>query len=137
MNDRIEKIISLIFATRRMMFEQKDPKEAKSCSFLHLITLKYIKEGSPLMKDIATFLGIAPPSATSLINNLAKSELVKRSEDKIDRRIVRIEITKEGEKYLHSHKRKTTDHMRKNLEKLTHIEQEQLRRILEKISKID
>ena len=137
MTDKIEEIIALIFATRRMMFEQKEQKEAKTCSFLHLITLKFVKEESPLMKDLATFLGIAPPSATSLINNLAKAGLVKRSEDKIDRRIVRIEMTKEGEKYLNSHKRKTTEHMRKNLEKLSHIEQEQLRRILEKISSID
>ena len=132
MNDRIEELISLIFATRRMMFEQK---EANTCSFLHLITLKYVKDESPLMKDLATFLGIAPPSATSLINNLVKAGLVKRSEDEVDRRIVRIEMTKKGEEYLHSHKKKTTEHMRKNLEKLTVKEQDQLRAILEKINR--
>ena len=133
MSDKIEQLISLIYATRRMMFEQK---EAKTCSFLHLITLKYIKEGSPLMKDLATFLGVAPPSATSLINNLAKDGLVRRSEDKIDRRIVRIEMTKKGEQYMQSHQKKTTEHMRNNLEKLSAKERDQLAAILKKISNV-
>ena len=131
MADQIEKIISLIFATRRMMFEQK---EAQACSFLHLITLKYVKETSPLMKDIAIFLGIAPPSATSLINNLTKQGLVSRKEDKIDRRIVRIQMTKKGEEFLHAHKRKAMEHMRRNLEKLSDAEQKHLCTILAKIS---
>ena len=87
------------------------------------------------MKEVAGFLGITPPSATSLMNNLAKSELIYREADKDDRRIVRIIISKKGEKFLEAHKSVMAEKMRANLNKLSKTEQEQLEKILEKINK--
>jgi DNA-binding MarR family transcriptional regulator len=116
------------------MHEQKEPNKGKNCSFLHLISLKYIHENKPLMKDLADFLGIAPPSATSLVNTLAKSELVIREADKGDRRNVRIVISKKGEKFLEAHKKSMAEKMRENLSKLSEVEQKQLEKILEKIN---
>jgi len=86
------------------------------------------------MKDLAGFLGIAAPSATSLVNTLAKSELVYREADKTDRRIVRIIISKKGEKFLAAHKKFMAEKMRANLNKLSIEEQQRLEKILEKIN---
>jgi DNA-binding MarR family transcriptional regulator len=134
MSSRIDKIISLIFTTRKMMYEQKEPHKGKNCSFLHLITLTFVQKENPLMKDIAEFLGVAAPSATSLVNTLAKSELVYREADKADRRNVNIIISKKGEKFLELHKKIMAEKMRKRLAKLSATEQQQLEKILEKIS---
>ena len=134
MNGNIEQIIALIFSTRKLLHEQKEPKDAKACSFLHFVTLGYVKTHSPLMKDIAGFLGVAPPSATSLINTLSKEGLIARREDAQDRRIVRIVLTKKGAAYAEKHKNHVTKTMRSALEELTLAEQKQLLAILEKIT---
>jgi DNA-binding MarR family transcriptional regulator len=134
MTARIDRIISLIFTTRRMMHEQKEPNKGKNCSFLHMISLNYVHERKPLMKDIAGFLGVAPPSATSLINTLIKSELVNRQADAGDRRSVRIVISKKGAAFLEGHKKQMAEKMRANLGRLTVTEQQQLEKILTKIN---
>src|ERR1035437_7081387 len=103
MENQIDRIIRLIFATNRLLHEQKEQGSEKQRSYLQLVTLVYVKNKTPLMKEIADFLGIAPPSATSLANTLAKAQLVKRQTDIEDRRIVRIAITKKGESYLEKH----------------------------------
>ena len=77
MADRIGRIIGLIFTTRRLMHEQKT---GKTGSFLHFITLSYVKAEVPSMTEIAGFLGVSSPSATSLIRNLAAAGLVARRE---------------------------------------------------------
>jgi len=137
MSDRIKQIISLIFATRRMMNEQKEPHKGKNCSFLHLIALSYVEQSRPLMKDIADFLGVAPPSATSLMNTLVKSELVYRESGTADRRAVRIIISKKGKNFLEAHKKIMAEKMHANLSRLSDREQQQLKKILEKISARD
>lgn len=134
MNKRVDRIISLIFATKRAMHEQKEPHKGKNCSFLHLITLHHVEHSQPLMKDIAEFLGVARPSATSLVATLIKSELVHRLADASDRRNVRIVITKKGNTFLEAHRKRMAEKMRANLSRLTAKEQEQLEKILTKIN---
>lgn len=59
--------------------------------------LHFIKSKKQVpMKDVADFLGITPPSATSLINNLVLSDLLERSFDENDRRIILLSLTKRG-----------------------------------------
>ncbi|HEX8974591.1 MAG TPA: MarR family transcriptional regulator [Patescibacteria group bacterium] len=133
MSKDIDRIVSLIFATRRLIHEQTAGKSQGNCSFMHMATLVFIKAKKPLMKDIADFLGIAPPSATSLVNTLTKTGLVKREQDMHDRRIVRITVTKKGEQRLAGGKKHVEEKMRKRLEKLSLNEQKELIKILEKI----
>jgi DNA-binding MarR family transcriptional regulator len=135
MSDHIEQIISLIFTTRKMLHEQKELHKGKCCSLLHIIALNHIQHDKPLMKNIADFLGVSPPSATSLVNTLAKSELIYRETDNADRRIVRIMISKKGKKFLEAHKKKMAEKMRENLSRLSAKERQQLKEILEKINR--
>lgn len=137
MENRIDRIISLFFATHRMLHEQKEQGNKKCCSYLHLATLVYVKKNNPLMKELADFLGISPPSATSLVDTITKSELLERKADMNDRRVVRVRITKKGERYLEAHKQKVAEILRQSIGKLTAKEQDQLSAILEKISKAD
>ena len=133
------RIILLIFNTSRLIHEQT--KGEKDCpdpfSVLCLETLRYVAEKeNSLMKEVADYFRITPPSATSLINPLVKTKMLKRVIDKNDRRAVRLFITSKGRKNLNEGFSKINNRMRKILIKLSKKEQESLIKILEKLSKI-
>ena len=134
MNRKIDEIISLIFATRRILHEQLTVQTGENFSFLQFTTLRFIKEKKPLMKDVADFLAITPPSATSLITTLAQSDMIRRNADKNDRRIIRLEITVKGEVQMKKWREKMAKHMKNNLKKLNAKEQNELIKILTKIT---
>ncbi|OQA47821.1 MAG: transcriptional regulator SlyA [Bacteroidetes bacterium ADurb.Bin302] len=72
-----------------------------SLSILQIRTLVFLKENSGAnMSDIASFLQIELPSATSLMSKLVDLDLVQRLLDKKDRRVIRIELTENGAKLL-------------------------------------
>lgn len=129
------RAISLIFSVSRMIKEKYRDERQDNISGMKLETLRYIKENRPLMKDIAEYLSIAPPSATSLINHLVEAKLVERIHNGNDRRIVRMNITSLGEKKFRQGMAMIADRMKKVLSSLDSREKENLIKILEKISK--
>ena len=132
-NNQISRIVSLIFTVRNLTHEGAE-KTNKNASSLQLITLRFIKYKKPTMKEVADYLTITAPSATSLINNLAKDELIKREEEKGDRRIVRIVITQKGERHLKKGMEYLSQKIRKNLEVLSQKERDELAKILGKVA---
>jgi DNA-binding MarR family transcriptional regulator len=135
--EKIDRAITLIFSVSRMIKEKYQDDRRKSISGVKLETLRYIKENKPLMKDIAEYLSITPPSATSLVNHLAQAKLVERVHDGEDRRIVRMNITDLGKKKFNEGMEMVADRMKKVLSPLNTGEKENLIKILEKISKIN
>ena len=131
-NTRIDRLMSLLFAFRHIL-QDKMSSEKEKISFLQVITLKYIKRRAPLMKEIAVFLSITPPSATSLVNTLIRSGYAQRQLDSKDRRVVRIVITKKGEGFLRKCFEKISQRIRKAFETLPEKELDQLSAILSKI----
>jgi len=128
------KAISLMFSVGQIIKERRGSERTKHFSRLNLETLRYIKEKQPLMKEIADFLCITPPSATVLINNLAEQHLVERAASREDRRIVKLKITRHGEKELKESINEMAGRMKKILSVLDDKEKENLIKILEKIS---
>lgn len=136
MADKLEQIISLIFRMKQLSHENMQTEKEKNFSFLQFVALRFIREKKPLMKEVADFLAVTPPSATSLMNTLSDAGLVRRLADENDRRIVRIAITKKGESSLEEWQKKIANNMRKRLEKLSKQEQENLASILTKLTTI-
>lgn len=70
-------------------------------AWLRIETMVYIRDnaGAP-MKDIAAFLSITAPSATSLMAPLVRKGYVERRADPADRRAVKVYLTKKGQKKL-------------------------------------
>lgn len=132
--DQISQIISLIFNMRQILHEKMAKKNDCQASFLQVVTLKYIKDKKPPMKDVADYLSITPPSATSLIDNLISSGMITRKLNAEDRRMVRVEITKKGLSFIKSHIEEVSERMRKGLKALSKKEQEQLSTILTKVT---
>jgi len=136
-NTDIGQLISMVFSTSRLIRERaKDREKIDPFSFLQLETLRYVAEkGNPSMKDVADYLCVTPPSATSLINSLAKAGQLERIHDKNDRRFVRLVVTPKGKTVLASGFKKITTRMRRVLSNLNARERSDLFKILEKLSR--
>ena len=66
-----------------------------------LWVLEYLsRHGSSPMNGLAQFLKISKPAATGLVDRLIAQGLVRREEDKHDRRVVRVRITAKGRRII-------------------------------------
>jgi DNA-binding MarR family transcriptional regulator len=132
---RVEELITLLFAIGRIMRKSMHQgKESAHLSALQLETLRYVSENDkPLMKDIAAFLAITPPSATPLIECLVAQGQLKRASDTSDRRGIRLEITAKGKSAINKMISEKRSGIRKLVRGLGAKEQESFINILKKI----
>lgn len=136
MSTTLEKLISMIFTTSRLIRERSGNQEKiDPFSMLQLETLRYVDEKeNPTMTEIADYLCITAPSATSLIDTLVKSKRLERIHDKADRRLVRLAVTSTGKEALTVGFKKITKRMQAVLSNLSEKERADLITILEKLS---
>jgi DNA-binding MarR family transcriptional regulator len=82
------------------------------------------------MGDIAAHFSTTMPTATALIDKLIGAKLAKREDDPDDRRVVRINLTKSGEKLLDEATKQRSEKMNKLLSYLPEQDKLNLLRIL-------
>jgi DNA-binding MarR family transcriptional regulator len=110
--------------------------EHSNLSILQAHTLIFIKKNQPIpMHKIAESFQISKPTVTSLVDVLMDGGFVGRVDDKEDRRIIRIKLTKQGEQYVSKGIRKTTAKVNKILSYLPLEDKKHLKRIIETINK--
>jgi DNA-binding MarR family transcriptional regulator len=133
----IEKAISLVFTTGRLMRERAAGRHKMDPNtVLQMETLRYVEDnGIPAMKDVARYLCIAPPSATSLIEHLVKTGLLQRAGDEEDRRVTRLSITSRGHTVMMRSRSQIHGRMKEVLGHLNSKERLHLIQILQKLSK--
>lgn len=97
-NNSTEQIVSLFFSITRSLKHKLDLSSPFfQLPLAHTETLRLISEKERVsMKQVADFLAITPPSATSLIDHLVKAGYVSRIASKSDRRTVYLSLTKKG-----------------------------------------
>ena len=137
-NKAINRLILLIFSTGRLIRKQSRGEKDRPDIFsaLRMEVLHYVAgKKDPLMKEVADDFYVTSPSATSLINPLVESGMLKRIMDKNDRRVVRLSITLKGRKILKESFSEINSRLRKILVKLNTKEQKDFIKILEKLSK--
>ncbi len=129
------QLIEAMFTLSRMMKDQMVLNSTVVClSFLQLQTLVFLHKNPEIqMSDIAAKFKIELPSATSIINTLAKAKLVSRKADAKDRRLVRITLTKTGENLLKDAMKERTKKMEQYLSQLTKDDKGNLLKILQKM----
>ncbi len=135
---KLAELTSLFFATRQIIRSQMpsdthhDPN-----AWLRFETLHFISENeNPTMLELAKHLRIKAPSATSLVANLAKAGFIIRAGEKYDKRVVRIALTKRGEKELTQYSNRSRQTMRNVFSKLTNREIQDLTAILRRLRDI-
>lgn len=122
----IRSIHSHLNKQHRIDFSKISPLKVQVLGFIK-------KQKDPLMKEVADFLSITPPSATSLINSMSKEKLIVRRPDNKDRRTVRLLLTSEGSKILNKGFKEMTSHMKEVFNCLNEKEKKQLTVIYRKI----
>lgn len=106
-----------------------------SLSKPELLTLESISKQKELtMSKLAKNLDIGFSTATSIIDRLIEKNLVVRERNGGDRRVVKVFLSKEGEKIMSSYQEQTKISFKKMIEFLTEDEQECFILVLEKIA---
>ncbi len=125
-------LVEHIFSLGRIIRERLSTDSSYE-PLLHLAILKFVSERQPRMREIADYLRITPPSATSVVNALAESGQIKRIKDRSDRRTVRLSITARGEKSLDDGMRQKRSAIGSIINRLSKNEQDDLKKILGKL----
>ena len=106
-----------------------------SLSKPELLTLESISKQKELtMSQLAKNLDIGFSTATSIIGRLIEKKLVARERNHVDRRVVKVFLSKEGEKIVSLYQEQKKIYFKKMIEVLTESEQESFVLILEKIA---
>jgi DNA-binding MarR family transcriptional regulator len=94
------ELLDLILMVSLIVRDKVKLQSAKhQLSIIHLWMLRFVAENTnPTMRDIATFLNISAPSATSFVETLIKNGFLLRQVDEQDRRVVRIVLSPAGSK---------------------------------------
>jgi DNA-binding MarR family transcriptional regulator len=134
----IDSLVPLMLIVGRRIRENHGCKHGSHrYSFGQIETLKYLNEHkTPLMKDVADYLHITRPTATTLINSLVKSGNIKRIVDAKDRRAIKLEITQQGKRELKKTFTLMTKRSRDVLGKLSEVECNHLIEIFKKLERI-
>jgi DNA-binding MarR family transcriptional regulator len=84
-----------------------------------LAALSTIERRGPLtLGDLAASERVQPPTITAAVDRLEQRDLVRRSTDATDRRVVRVEITAAGRKLLARHRSRKTAYLARRLDAL-------------------
>ncbi|HVT01725.1 MAG TPA: MarR family transcriptional regulator [Patescibacteria group bacterium] len=107
-----------------------ETREEKIATMLQFAALNYIKDQPNIpVSDLCSHLQLSKSSATQLVERLVKSEFVERVDDKEDRRIIRLVITKNGEARLFDIKKNMVDKLKKIFSKIPAKDTRELIRI--------
>ena len=91
--------------------------------------------GEKTMKSIAEHLKITPPSVTELITEMEKRNLVKRIDNKTDRRVVSVKLTNSARKNYISMSKSKELILDKIVSKLSSKDKKELMRIINILNK--
>ncbi|HRY62188.1 MAG TPA: MarR family transcriptional regulator [Candidatus Paceibacterota bacterium] len=97
-----EKLMSVIFETSRVVKARiQKASIGRSFSYGQMHVLNFIEtKGGANMKEVAGFLRVKPPTATAITDGLVKSGMLTRLGGRKDRRVVKMEVTIKGKKFL-------------------------------------
>ncbi len=98
----IEELYLIIQQTFRILHQQSGMSPvARAATILQRATLNYLREHrEATMGDMSQSLHMSLSSSTQLVARLVRAGFVSRRDDTSDRRVVRIRITKTGEREL-------------------------------------
>jgi DNA-binding MarR family transcriptional regulator len=131
------ELTSLFFEVRQTIRAnlprgQADPNAWMRCETLYFIAA----HGRPTMQDIAKHLRVTAPSATSLARKLFALGWIARQPSEKDKRVVRIALTKSGERELARYREQSEKTMRKVFSKLHERDLSHLERALRNLRDI-
>ena len=133
-NAESQRLTDLLIEMKCMLHEQVKRRVTKQpLSAMQFHALAFIGRHTPLMRDLAETLTITAPSATALVNGLARLRLVTRRTDPKDQRVQRLDLTARGKKILQDRLQAVAEGM----QEITHVlEPKELRVFTDLMEKI-
>ncbi len=120
-----------------LIFRRKILESVKREGLNHDLTISQIEilnfiglTSKKTMRDIASYLKITPPSVTTIIEEMENKGLVKRINDKVDRRVIFITLTVKTRKTFASICKQKELIFKKMISKLNKKDQKILERII-------
>ncbi|HEV7701994.1 MAG TPA: MarR family transcriptional regulator [Candidatus Paceibacterota bacterium] len=122
----------LLLIFRRNILESIQKEGFKDdLTFSQVEVLRFVgQSGKKTMKNIADYLKVAPPSATEIISEMEKKNLVRRTSNKNDRRIVFITLSPRAKKLFSSLSKRKDAIFKKMTSKLLPRDRKTLERII-------
>ncbi len=131
-----DRLTELVFTLSRITRDGIEGKN-NSLSYIQFQTLSFlIRKKTPTMKEVSEHIHITAPSTTTLIDNMVRMKYILRINNKIDRRIIRLKITKNGQKELEIGLVAAKKHLEKIFNKLPKKDRNDFERILTKLYKL-
>ncbi len=115
--------------------EEKCLKYGKSDGYYQILGI-LVHLGPLPISEIGRHIHISKPNMTSLIDKLVEDSCVKRSRSNKDRRVVNVEITENGKKFLFEARKVVEGNIKENLSSLNEEELETLNESLQNIKKL-
>ena len=122
--NKIEILVNLFFENSRLIRKRVSDCRGRfdHLSWLQLHALGFVEDNKPTVGELSSFLKIARPSATSMVNNLVKQNFVKKNKEEKDGRSVRLVILPAGKKFLKDGQAKIMVNLKPILSRLTDTE---------------
>ena len=134
--NRSAELALLIMNAGRLLHQRLHENGSGSVSLLHFKIMSFVGERGPTaMKDVAVFLGVTAPSATVLIDRLAKSGELVRVKGTGDRRSVSVKLTPLGRRIVARDRKALVRRMSSLLSCISADEANQLSAILKNLLK--
>lgn len=127
-----DALVDVMFTWGRIM-RQKMHEWQPDLPFVQFGALTHIADKHPTMTEVAAYLKVAAPAATTIVEELVKRGFISRVHDERDRRVVRLEPTKRGKALLVKSAALKAKFMQENLKELSSAEREKLTAIISKI----
>ncbi|GIP61446.1 putative HTH-type transcriptional regulator YpoP [Virgibacillus pantothenticus] len=94
----MKEIAEIQYKSKQFMDMLTVDEDLPANQLVLLVKLKI--SGGMKAAEIASFAGVTPGAVTAMCDKLKKAGLITRLRDKEDRRVVTIQLTTEGEKYV-------------------------------------
>ena len=132
MDSQFDEVFFKLF--RLMKHEMISDSETAKLTLPQLQALFYLhSQKSVQMKDISAYFHVEMPTATSLLDKLVATDLVKRQNDIKDRRVVHVLLTDKGQKVVAKSIAKRNERIAKMLSLVSRKDKENLLSILQRI----
>jgi DNA-binding MarR family transcriptional regulator len=135
--ERFSELARLFFETRQIIRDHVPEGVRDPNAWMRSEALRFIADAKePGMKDLAAYLRVRAPSATSLVIHLEREGLVTRATCRDDRRIVRIMLTQKGTRTVRAYEKRSADIMHRVFGKLSDRELEDFTAALRRLSSL-
>lgn len=134
MSTKIQELTRLVRNLKKILPQGEGNSKVDPFTCLRVHVLDYILQNKNIgMNELAKFLSITPPSATSIVNKLVRSGVIARVADRHDRRKVLLVVTAKGKTMLKKGKNHIEEHMGKIFSVLNSQELDQLIHLVKKL----